>query len=55
MIRLIALCLIGAATLVPSAARADERNRPNVIFMFADDQARNQHNNADLLTQPVLS
>ncbi len=31
---------IGAATLMPPAARAAEQRRPNIIFMFADDQAR---------------
>ena len=30
---------IGVATLVPSAARAAEQQRPNIILMFADDQA----------------
>lgn len=30
---------IGAATLVPLTARAAEQRRPNIIFMFADDQA----------------
>jgi hypothetical protein len=31
---------IGAATLMPSAARAAKQRRPNIILMFADDQAR---------------
>ncbi|MCH8216449.1 MAG: sulfatase [Planctomycetes bacterium] len=31
---------IGAATLMPSAARAAEQRRPNIILMFADDQAK---------------
>ena len=31
---------IGAAMLMPSAARAAEQRRPNIIFMFADDQVK---------------
>ncbi len=31
---------IGAAMFMPSAARAVEQRRPNIIFMFADDQAK---------------
>jgi len=30
----------GAATLMPLAARAAGKRRPNIIFMFADDQAK---------------
>jgi arylsulfatase A-like enzyme len=30
---------IGGTTLMPAAARAAEQRRPNIIFMFADDQA----------------
>ena len=31
---------IGTATLMPTALHAAEQRRPNIIFMFADDQAK---------------